>query len=105
VWAIPKDGAICLADQKSRKIIGLVCMKTGMVLKRGIAIIYLSEAPGGIIPGKRLVLGLAPDDTGAVIARTHKSLTRIPVVRGIFILRDRAFDPPDRLTLVRNWQG
>lgn len=38
-----------------------------------------------------------------MIAHTQGTEARIPVAEsGVFVLRDRAFDPPDRLTLTRN---
>jgi hypothetical protein len=86
--------------EQQRKAVGVGCVSTEEALTHGIVAITLSPSKSST-PPSRLVAGMAPDGTRAVIAHTRGRATKTPVGdEGVFVLRDHAFNPPDQLTLV-----
>ncbi len=79
------------------------CFATKYALDHGVVAITLGRSTSKSARVARVIAGVAPDGTDAVIAHTRGAEVRIPVAAsGVFVLRDHAFNPPDQLTLTRN---
>ncbi len=103
MWIVPGNHFICLVEQQTRQTVGVGCFRTKETLTHGVVAITLGRSSKDSRGVKRVIAGVAPDTARAVIAHTRGAEVRIPVAEnGVFVLRDRATDPPDRLTLTRN---
>jgi hypothetical protein len=101
MWAVPGNGYICLLSLQRHQGIGATCNTTAGVLRRGLATTFLSEQGVGIFrTNRRLIVGIAPERTSAIVAQGPESSVRIPVIDGIFMRRDTFANPPERLRLV-----
>jgi hypothetical protein len=99
MWAVPGRGVICLLERQMRLSAGISCTTTDYALRHGLETILLS--PSGSVRSSRLIVGLAPDGTRAVVAKTTKSKIRIPVGKnGVFVRRDSRSNPPDSFALI-----
>lgn len=101
LWLVPAGTAICLVARLDRSTSPvLTCAPKGVAHSRGVAIVTLAAHPR---PGKRparLVIGVAPDPTGAVVIHDAHARTLVPVRdEGLFFLRDRSLGPPMVLSL------
>lgn len=102
MWIVPGNHFICIVERQTRQGVGVGCFTTKDALDHGVVAITLGSSSKSTTRIKRIIAGVAPDAARAVIARTRGTEVRIPVSRnGVFVLRDRAFNPPDRLTIVR----
>jgi hypothetical protein len=99
MWAVPGRGVICLLERRTGLSAGISCTPTDYALSHGLETILLS--PSGSARSSRLIVGMAPEGTRAVIAKAGESRIRIPVGKnGVFVRRDGRIDPPDNFTLI-----
>jgi len=105
IWIVPGSHVICLAEQRDPKIVGTRCVTIGDAVKHGVATTSLRDPPKGELLARRVIAGLAPDHAEAVVAKSYRKATRIPVVKGVFSVRDRALNAPESLTVVLNSNG
>lgn len=102
-WLVPDGSQLCLVSEVPGTTgAGTVCGSTREALKEGIATI--SFAPAERTPAvapTRLVVGVAPDDAREALVHTHGSVAAVPVVGGVFVLRDSARAPSDFVELRR----
>lgn len=102
VWAVPGNRYICLLSLQGHRGVGVTCDRTSNVLHHGLATTLLDEQGQGIfVTGRRVIVGIAPDQTRDVIAEGPESAVEIPVVGGGFTWRDRSTYPPERLKLMK----
>jgi hypothetical protein len=81
------------------------------MLERGTFVATLPARPppqAGVLspksgkPTQRVVIGVVPDGTRAVLVHTPKSaIASSTVSQNVFTLRDRTPDPPEVVTLIR----
>lgn len=94
-WLAPGVEDICIvATVPDSPAIGTVCATVDQALHHGVANTSLDPNSG-----RRIIVGVAPDGTHAVLVRSGISATSVRVRHGSFVLRDRVSSPPDRLTL------
>ena len=99
MWAVPGRGIICLLERRPGLSAGISCTPTDYALSHGLETILLS--PSGSVRSSRLIVGMAPEGTRAVVAKARGSRIRIPVGKnGVFVRRDGRIDPPDNFTLI-----
>lgn len=101
VWIVPGRGILCMMDRQNRNVVGTSCVSTTDALRRGVATTYLGDPSKRSTRGNRVIFGMVPDQAREVVARTHGTTVRIPVVGGVFVHRDDVMNPPDQLTLVK----
>lgn len=100
-WAVPGRGAICIVGEPEGRAgaVSLNCGTSRHSVEHGVAAVLVTDPPGGAAAtegGQRLIVGLAPDGAVKVRVYTHGTATTVPVVSGVFTLRDAVTDPPDR---------
>lgn len=94
-WLVPGIANICVvARTPESPAVGAVCATVDQALHHGIASTSLDP-----ISGRRVIVGVVPIGTRAVLVRSGATTSSVRVVRGHFILRDSAAVPPDELTL------
>jgi hypothetical protein len=102
-WLVPDAGQLCVVSEvPGIEGSGTVCGSTLQTLEEGIAAVSLTpteRAPAGA--PTRLVVGVAPDDAREALVHTHGSVTAVPIVRGVFVLRDSARATSDFVELRR----
>jgi imidazolonepropionase-like amidohydrolase len=82
--------------------VGTVCSKTTQARADGVATTAIPRAgQDAPVTGPRLIVGVAPDGARAVSVHTRGRVAVRRVVNGLFILRDHAVDPPDRISVRR----
>jgi hypothetical protein len=103
-WAVPGDAYICILSlqvRHGRGAVGATCDSTKAALDHGLATTLLSDrGTGAVRTSSRVIVGIAPGRAREIAASAAGSTVRIPVVSGVFIRRDTATYPPDRLRLV-----
>jgi hypothetical protein len=96
-WLVPDAGQICVVSEvPGTPGAGTVCGGTRQAIREGIATISFTRAeraPAGA--PTRLVVGMAPDGAREALVHTHGSVTAVPIVRGVFVLRDSVPAPSD----------
>jgi hypothetical protein len=98
-WLVPGTGYLCIVSQvPGIPGAGTACNETWRARREGLATISFEKAAAG---GRqtRVMVGVTRDSAHEVLARSGSSVTTVPVVDGIFVLRDAAASPPDRLTV------
>lgn len=69
-------------------------------LEHGIATISITPVGSASQAARsRLIVGVAPDGARKVLVHTRGSVATVPVVEGLFVLRDSVGVPSDFLTL------
>jgi hypothetical protein len=94
-WLVPGVENLCVvATIPKSPTIGSVCASTGEALRHGIANTSLDPTSG-----RRIIVGVVPKGTRAVIVRSGNLTTSVRVRHGHFVLRDSVSLPPDQMTL------
>jgi hypothetical protein len=98
-WLVPGIGYLCIVSQvPSVPGAGTACNETWRARREGLATISFERATAER-PQTRVMVGVTRDDAREVLAHAGSSVTAVPVSGGVFVLRDRADVPPDRLTV------
>jgi hypothetical protein len=102
-WLIPGIGHLCIVSEiPGTPGVGTVCARTPQVLQQGLATVSLTPAERvSVGEPARLVVGIVPDHTSEALVHTHDSIAAVPVVSGVFVLRDSVPAPSDFLSLRR----
>lgn len=102
-WLVPGKGYLCLVAQWEKPTAGRFCAETRYVLAHGLAGVFV-HAPGAPwfgTPGKRLIVGVAPDDATKVVVYDHGSTSSTPVgPDGVFRLSDSIARPPRQIAAI-----
>jgi hypothetical protein len=89
-WLAPGIGSLCIISRvPGTPGIVTICARTRQVLEQGLGTISFAQAersPRGM--PTRLLVGVAPDDARRALVHTDGSVATVPVVRGVFVLRD-----------------
>lgn len=94
-WLVPGADNLCLVGTiPGSPIVGTLCANVDQAVRHGIANTSLDPTSG-----KRIIVGVAPAGTRAVMVRSGSSTTSVRVRSGHFLLRDSVASPPDLLTL------
>jgi hypothetical protein len=100
-WLAPGIGSLCLLSEvPGTPGIVTVCARTRQVVEQGFGTISFAPAertPAGM--PTRLLVGIAPDDARTALVHTSGSVAAVPVVRGVFVLRDSRRGPSDSTEL------
>jgi hypothetical protein len=98
-WLAPGNGYLCVISQGVMHSpgVGTTCAQTAEAVAHGIAdiSIALPKTPHRT----RLIVGVAPTHTRDISVHTQGKVSVAAVHRGVFILRDSTFLPPDAMTL------
>jgi len=98
-WLVPGRGYLCIVSQiPTTPGAGTACNETWRARREGLATISFSTENGTTHPLREMV-GVTRDGARSVLVYTGSTVERIPVVDGIFALRDSAPAPPDRLAV------
>lgn len=97
-WAVPATRKICILSRGKGGIINMICTSVKSALQHGVAIVTFDQPLASTAPASRLTIGMAPDGAHAVVVHTGHAKTSAPVAHGVFVVRDLATDPPDKLT-------
>lgn len=102
-WLVPDGAEMCVVSEVPGTTgAGTVCGSTREALKEGVATISFTPAERTSAGAPtRLVVGVAPDDAREALVHTKGSVGTVPVVRGVFVLRDSARTPSDFVELRR----
>jgi hypothetical protein len=103
-WAARGQGYVCIAVLTPDGTTGRFCTTNATARAHGLAAVFLRipGAPWFGTPGKRLIVGIAPEHARGVVASTNGQRSFMPVrAGGIFIRADAGRDPPDQTTIVR----
>ncbi len=96
-WLVPGDGYLCIASQiPTMPGAGLACNETWRARREGLATISFSRARGTARSVREMV-GVTRDEARSIRVHTGSTVESVPVVGGVFALRDSAATPPDRL--------
>lgn len=98
-WLVPGIGYLCIVSQvPGIPGAGAACNETWRARREALATISFARATAG---GRqtRVMVGVARDGARSVVAHTGSSVDTVPVTGGVFVLRDAAGVPPDRLTV------
>lgn len=102
-WLVPDADQLCIVSEvPGTPGAGTVCGSTRQTIEEGIAAVSITRAeraPTGALP--RLVVGVAPDGAREALVHTHGSVATVPVVKGVFVLRDSARATSDFVELRR----
>jgi hypothetical protein len=102
-WLAPGIGSLCiLSEAPGTPGIVTVCGRIRQVVEHGLATI--SFAPRERTPPgapTRLLVGIAPDDARTALVHTDGSVAAVPVVSGVFVLRDSRRGPSESTELRR----
>lgn len=102
-WLVPGIGQLCVVSEVPwTPGIGTVCARTQQAIKHGsgtLTFIPAKQAPSGL--PTRLLVGIAPDDTRTALVHTRGSVAAVPVVNGVFVLRDSLRGLSDSIELRR----
>jgi hypothetical protein len=102
VWVVPGQGFLCIIDRQAESVVGVGCTPTRNARRHGLTTTLLDPPSSSQGYGRRFTFGLAPDGTREMLVETHGSMTTTPVKNGVFLLRDRAMDPPSRVKLIKD---
>ena len=98
-WLVPGDGYLCIVSRiPTTPGAGMACNETWRARSEGLATISFSSEKS-TSPSVREMVGVTRDGARSVLVHTGSKVKSIPVVNGIFALRDSAATPPDRLTV------
>jgi hypothetical protein len=100
-WLVPASRHLCVVEEGSLGSpgAGSTCARAADAIRHGLADITVRRAgPDG---PARLIVGVAPDGAHAVVVHTRGAGRRVPVVDGVFVLRDAVIAPPDRFAPAR----
>lgn len=102
-WLVPGKGYLCLVARWEKPTAGRFCAETGYVLAHGLAGVFV-KAPGAPwfgTPGKRLIVGVAPDTASKVIVYDRGAPSSTPVdPNGVFRLSDSIPSPPRQIAAI-----
>ncbi len=102
-WLVPGIGQLCVVSEVPwTPGIATICTRTQNAIKHGtgtITFIPAKQAPAGM--PRRLLVGIAPDGARTALIRTKSSVAAVPVVNGVFVLRDSLRGPSDSIELRR----
>jgi len=102
-WLVPGIGQLCVVSEVPwTPGIGTICTRTQNAIKHGsgtMTFIPAKQAPAGM--PTRLLVGIAPDGTHTAVVHTKGSIAVVPVVNGVFVLRDSQHGPSDSIDLRR----
>jgi hypothetical protein len=102
-WLAPGIGSLCiLSEVPGTPGIVTICERTRQVIEQGLGTISFAsaeQAPAGM--PTRLLVGIAPDDARTALVHTNGSVATVPVVRGVFVLRDSRRGPSESTELRR----
>jgi hypothetical protein len=102
-WLLPGRSQLCIVSEvPGTPGVGSVCASTRQVVAHAVATISFTPAEQ-MAAGTptRLVVGIAPDDAREALVHTRATVTTVPVLRGVFVLRDSRRVPSDFITLRR----
>lgn len=103
-WLAPGIGSLCiLSEVPGTPGVVTVCARTAEVVSHGLG--SISFAPAERTPAgapTRLLVGIAPDDARTALVRTDGSVAAVPVVGGVFVLRDSRRGPSESTELRRS---
>lgn len=102
-WLVPGIGYLCIVSEvPGIPGVATVCARTEQVIKQGFGTISftpIGQAPAGM--PMRLLVGIAPDDARTALVHTKGTVAAVPVVNGVFVLRDSVRAPSDFTELRR----
>jgi hypothetical protein len=102
-WLAPGIGSLCLLSEvPGTPGVVTVCERTRQVIEQGVGTISFApteRTPAGM--PTRLLVGIAPDYARTALVHTSGSVAAVPVVRGVFVLRDSRRGPSDSTELRR----
>jgi hypothetical protein len=102
-WLVPGIGSLCIVSEvPGTPGVITVCSRTRQVIEQGLG--SISFAPPDRTPAgmpTRLLVGIAPDDARTALVHTDGSVAAVPVVRGVFVLRDSRRGPSESTELRR----
>jgi len=102
-WLVPGIGSLCIVSEvPGTPGTVTVCARTRQVVEQGFGTISFAPAdrtPAGM--PTRLLVGIAPDDARRALVHTGGSVAAVPVVGGVFVLRDSRRGPSDSTELRR----
>ncbi|MGN6188027.1 MAG: hypothetical protein ACTHOE_03930 [Conexibacter sp.] len=100
-WLAPGIGSLCIVSEvPGTPGIVTVCGRVRQVVEQGLGTI--SFAPRERTPAgspTRLLVGVAPDDARTALVHTDGSVAAVPVVSGVFVLRDSRGGPSESIEL------
>jgi hypothetical protein len=102
-WLVPGIGYLCIVSEvPGTPGIVTVCARTEQVIRQGFGTISLTPI-GQVHDGMptRLLVGIAPDDACTAFVYTRGTVAAVPVVNGVFVLRDSIRAPSDFTELRR----
>jgi hypothetical protein len=102
-WLVPGIGYLCIVSEiPGTPGIATVCTRTEQVIKQGFGTISFKPASqdNDGMP-TRLLVGIAPDDARTALVHTRDMISAVPVVSGVFVLRDSLRGPSDFTELRR----
>jgi len=105
-WLAPGVGSLCVVSEVPwTPGIVTICARTQQVIKQGFGTISFApaEQTAAGMP-TRLLVGIAPDDARTALVHTKGSVAAVPVVNGVFVLRDSLRGPSD-FTELRRTRG
>jgi hypothetical protein len=98
-WVIPGRGTICLIARTAKGMAAeLTCSSTAQILQEGLVATTLAQPLRSRAPAPRLIIGMAPDGENKALIRTGKETVTAEIDKGVFVMRDRAADPPDSIS-------
>jgi hypothetical protein len=102
-WLVPGRGYLCVvSEMPGTPGVGTVCSTTAQARTDGVATTSIPRAgQNAPVTGPRLIVGVAPDGAKAVIVHTGDRTATAHVTSGLFVHRDHAHDPPDRIAVRR----
>lgn len=102
-WLVPGIDSLCIVSEVPwAPGIATICARTQQAIKHGsgtITFIPAQQTPAGM--PTRLLVGIAPDDAHTALVRTRGSVAAVPVLNGVFVLRDSLRVPSDSIELRR----
>jgi hypothetical protein len=99
-WAVPGNGFLCVLAQGDGVTLTASCTTTEDAIEHGVAAVLLRTSPRSRrARGRRLIVGMAPDQAREVSVHTRGNVTPVTAMKNVFTLHDSATDPPDRLVL------
>lgn len=103
-WAVPGRNVLCVLGQQDPESVSSNCAKTNRAIGHGLAAILVDETRSDLTrqPAyKRLMVGIAPNGTRSIRVYTDGSVHVARVSGGVFTLRDRERNPPQRMVPMR----
>jgi hypothetical protein len=100
-WLVPGPGVVCLV-QWERPVAASFCPTVQAALEHGVAGVFIRvpSAPWFGTPGRRLIVGVAPERARQIFVYTSGSVRAVPVrAEGVFMLSDSIAAPPDLLAV------